>query len=102
MVIIMKKILYLDCFSGISGDMMLGALIDLGVDLQYIKDELKNLDIDGYELKSSKVKVNAIYATRFQVNIKKDQPPRSYKDIKNLIVLSRLQPTIKELALKTE
>ncbi len=35
-----------------------------------------------------------------QVNVKKDQPPRSYKDIKNLIDSSRLQPTIKELALK--
>ena len=96
----MKRILYLDCFSGISGDMMLGALIDLGVDLQYIKNELKNLDIGGYELKSSKVKINAIYATRFGVNAKKDQPPRSYKDIKNLIGSSRLAPTTKELALK--
>ncbi|MCG2789870.1 MAG: nickel pincer cofactor biosynthesis protein LarC [Actinomycetia bacterium] len=96
----MKRILYLDCFSGISGDMMVGALIDLGVDLQYIKNELKNLDIGGYELKSSKIKINAIYATRFQVNAKKDQHPRSYKDIKNLIVSSRLQPTTKELALK--
>jgi uncharacterized protein (TIGR00299 family) protein len=96
----MKRILYLDCFSGLSGDMMVGALIDLGVDLRYIKNELKNLDIGGYELKSSKVKINAIYATRFQVNVKKDQPPRSYKDIKNLIVSSRLQTTAKELALK--
>jgi len=96
----MKRILYLDCFSGISGDMMVGALIDLGVDLQYIKNELKNLDIGGYELKSSKIKINAIYATRFQVNAKKDQPPRSYKDIKNLIVSSRLQPITKKLALK--
>ncbi|MBE3090136.1 MAG: nickel pincer cofactor biosynthesis protein LarC [Actinobacteria bacterium] len=96
----MKRILYLDCFSGISGDMMVGALIDLGVDLQYIKNKLKNLDIGGYELKSSKVKINAIYATRFQVNVKKSQPPRSYKDIKNLIGSSRLRPAIKELALK--
>ena len=96
----MKRILYLDCFSGISGDMMLGALIDLGVDLQYIKNELKNLDIGGYELKSSKVKINAIFATRFGVNIKKDQPPRNYKDIKNLIGSSRLQPVTKKQALK--
>jgi len=97
---IMKRILYLDCFSGISGDMMVGALIDLGVDLQYIKNELKNLDIDGYELKSTKININMIYATRFQVDIKKVQPPRNYKDIKNLIGSSRLQPVIKELSLK--
>ncbi len=96
----MKRILYMDCFSGISGDMLVGALIDLGVDLQYIKNELKNLDVDGYELKSSKIKINAIYATRFQVDVKKDQPPRNYKDIKNIIVSSRLQPIVKELALK--
>lgn len=96
----MKKILYIDCFSGISGDMMVGALIDLGVDLQYIKNELKNLDIGRYELKSSKIKINAIYATGFQVEVKKDQPPRNYKDIKNLLGSSRLRQATKELALK--
>jgi len=36
------KILYYDCFSGISGDMNLGALIDVGVDEKYLLDELKN------------------------------------------------------------
>jgi pyridinium-3,5-bisthiocarboxylic acid mononucleotide nickel chelatase len=97
---IMKRILYLDCFSGISGDMMVGALIDLGVDLQYIKNELKNLDISGYELKSTKININTIYATRFEVNIEKNQPPRNYCDIKNLISSSKLQPSTKELSLK--
>lgn len=96
----MKRILYLDCFSGISGDMMVGALVDLGVDLQYIENELKNLDISGYELKLTKININTIYATRFEVNVKKNQPPRNYNDIKSLIGSSRLQPPTKELSLK--
>ena len=45
------RILYYDCFAGISGDMNLGALIDLGVDSSYLKDELAKLNIEGFHLK---------------------------------------------------
>ena len=41
----MKRILYIDCFSGISGDMMAGALCDLGLDLDFLRNELKKIDI---------------------------------------------------------
>ena len=44
------KVLYLDCSSGISGDMTLAALLDLGVDQEFLKAELKKLNVDGYEL----------------------------------------------------
>ena len=44
------KILYLDCTSGISGDMTLAALLDLGVDKEYLLAELKKLNVDGYEI----------------------------------------------------
>ena len=43
-----KKILYFDCSSGISGDMTLGALLDLGLDRELFLEELKNLHLDGY------------------------------------------------------
>jgi pyridinium-3,5-bisthiocarboxylic acid mononucleotide nickel chelatase len=45
----MQRILYYDCFAGISGDMNLGALIHLGVDPDYLKTELKKLNIDGFK-----------------------------------------------------
>ena len=44
------KVLYLDCTSGISGDMTLAALLDLGVDKEFLKTELEKLNVDGYEL----------------------------------------------------
>ncbi|MDF3001806.1 MAG: hypothetical protein K0Q48_1925 [Bacillota bacterium] len=48
------KILYLDCTSGISGDMTLGALLDLGVDKDFFLEELSKLGVDGYEVKIQK------------------------------------------------
>ena len=46
----MKKILYYDCFAGISGDMNLGALVDLGVDAKFLEQELGKLNIEGFHL----------------------------------------------------
>ncbi len=47
----LMKILYYDCFAGISGDMNLGAMLDLGVDQKYLLKELGNLSIDSYKIK---------------------------------------------------
>ena len=44
------RALYLDCFSGIAGDMFVGALLDLGASLDAVRDGLGSLDLDGYEL----------------------------------------------------
>lgn len=62
------KILYFDCFSGISGDMVIGALIDAGGDFKHLEDELKKLNMESeYELKVSKVVKNGITSTKFDV-----------------------------------
>ncbi|MGG6439730.1 nickel pincer cofactor biosynthesis protein LarC [Saccharococcus caldoxylosilyticus] len=61
------KILYLDCFSGISGDMMVGALVDAGVSPERIETELKKLPISGYKLQWSKVIKKGISATKLDV-----------------------------------
>ena len=58
----MEKVLYIDCFSGISGDMMLGALIDLGLDFNFLKEELKKIKINGNETELKKVKKSGISA----------------------------------------
>ncbi|WP_332629733.1 nickel insertion protein, partial [Halalkalibacter flavus] len=62
------KTLYLDCFSGISGDMMIGALLDAGADPFKLEEELKKLQInEEYKLKWSKVVKNGITSTKFDV-----------------------------------
>ena len=61
------KTLYFDCFSGISGDMTIGALLDLGLDLEYLKAELQKLPVEGYELRASRVVRANISAMKFDV-----------------------------------
>ena len=56
----MKKILYFDCSAGISGDMTLGALIHLGVDIEALKAELSKLNITGYAISAQKGRLNGI------------------------------------------
>ena len=62
--------LYLDCFSGISGDMVIGALLDAGADLARMEEELKNLNIESeYTLSQKCVNKNGITAVKFDVNL---------------------------------
>src|SRR5262245_31492326 len=61
------KTLYFDCFSGIAGDMTIGALLDLGLDFGYLKTELEKLPVEGYELKASRVTRSNISAIKFHV-----------------------------------
>ncbi|OXL83591.1 hypothetical protein BCV73_11235 [Paenibacillus sp. SSG-1] len=64
------KTLYLDCFSGISGDMFIGALLDAGGDAQRMQTELQKLNIEEeYALQWSKVNKNGITATKFDVHL---------------------------------
>jgi len=69
----MERILYFDCFSGISGDMTLGALIDLGIDPAYVKDELKKLNISGYDIEIKTTEQNAIHGTDVSVHLTLDE-----------------------------
>jgi hypothetical protein len=63
------RTLYFDCFSGISGDMTIGALLDLGLDLEYLKTELKKLPVEGYELTASRVVRANVSAMKFEVRM---------------------------------
>src|SRR2546425_2456128 len=65
--------LYFDCFSGISGDMTIGALLDLGLDFRYLETELKKLPVEGYELKSSRVVRSNLSAMKFDVIVEGDK-----------------------------
>jgi len=61
------KTLYFDCFSGISGDMTIGALLDLGLDFEYLKAELRKLPLEGYQVTASRVVRSNISAMKFDV-----------------------------------
>ncbi len=61
------RIAYFDCYSGISGDMVLGALLDAGLDINILSKELKKLRIKGYELKKRKVMRQGITGTKFDI-----------------------------------
>ena len=92
------KIAYFDCFSGASGNMILGALIDAGLDVKKLKSELKRLKITGYELLAKKVRKNGISSTYFDVIAKTPHTAshRHLSDITRLINRSSLSKQAKE------
>ncbi len=96
----MKEIIYIDCFSGISGDMMVGALLDLGVDIDFLRNELRKLDIGGYgyNLTFSEVKRGSFRAKKLNVEVTEPQSARNYRDIKKMIGKSRLDKEVKEIS----
>ena len=94
------KIAYFDCFSGISGDMILGALIDAGLDIQDIESELAKLKISGYKLKTQRVVKKGISGTKFIVEIIEQNIERKLKDIVEIVDQSDLSEDIKDLSKK--
>lgn len=91
------KILYIDAFSGISGDMFLGALVDLGVDLAQLKNQLGQLALRGYQLTSSKVHKKGLAATKVDVELTPGlaQEFRHWPEIRPLISESTLPEALK-------
>lgn len=68
----MGKSLYLECYSGISGDMTVAALLDLGADENILKEQLKSLPVDGYEVRISRVKKSGLDTCDFDVLLDKE------------------------------
>jgi uncharacterized protein (TIGR00299 family) protein len=96
------KTLYFDCFSGIAGNMIIGALIDAGLDLDELRAELATLNVPGYTLTAEKTSRNAISGTKFDVNVSgEDHAHRHLKDIIEIIDASGLSDTVKERSKQT-
>ncbi|MBI3752958.1 MAG: nickel pincer cofactor biosynthesis protein LarC [Deltaproteobacteria bacterium] len=92
------KIAYFDCCSGISGDMVIGALIDAGLDIKILQRELKRLTIKDYSVSASKDKRHHIAGINLKVKYKESRHHRTFTDIKNLIQKSKLSAKVKELS----
>lgn len=94
------KIAYFDCFSGISGDMVLGALVDAGLDIRQLDAELRKLRLDGWSISAERVKRKAISATRVHVEAGHSHHHRHLSDILKMIDAASLSPRAAENARK--
>ncbi len=92
------KIAYLDCASGISGDMTLGALVDAGVDLEALNAGIQTLGLPGVRLVASAVKKKGFRATQITVEHEPEHKHRHLHHIAAMIDSSALSPRQKELA----
>lgn len=94
------KILYYDCFAGISGDMNLAAMIDLGVKEDYLKEELSKLNLAGFTIQVKKDQRHGITGTRVDVILDENEkhPHRKLSDIEEIIDKSDLNSDIKSLS----
>jgi len=90
------KIAYFDCFAGASGDMILGSLIDAGLDLSYLEKELGKLKLSGWKISTEKSDKKGISGTKFCVAVSRDPHHRNLNDILRIIDGSTLSPEIKE------
>ncbi|MCB9385206.1 MAG: nickel pincer cofactor biosynthesis protein LarC [Bryobacterales bacterium] len=90
------KIAYLDCFSGIAGDMLLGALIDAGVPADALRAEIAKLNLDGVEVKADKCVRKGITGTDVQVITGHDHAHRHLSTIEKIIDGSALAAGVKE------
>lgn len=89
---------YLDCFSGISGDMFAGALIDMGLTGKAIENELAKLPLEGYSLSIGRTKKHGIDCASFKVNVLDDQKPRDFKEIREMLENSSLEDRVIEIS----
>ena len=98
----MQKILYYDCFAGVSGDMNLGALIHLGVDPEFLKAQFEKLHIDGFTLEVKEEKRRGISGIKADViiNNPENEKHRHLHHIESLINQSELSEKVKKTALK--
>jgi uncharacterized protein (TIGR00299 family) protein len=89
------KIAYGDLIGGVSGDMFVAALLDLGLPLNKLRAELRKIPNLKFDLKAARKHVHSIRATQFQVICAKNESPRSWKQIRGLIKRSKLAGSIK-------
>jgi uncharacterized protein (TIGR00299 family) protein len=91
---------YFDCFSGISGDMTLGALVDLGVPLNWLTDQLRRLPLENFDVKVTSAHRNGIHAKFVKVEAFDDRAARNFSQIRTLIENSPLTDLVKSTSLQ--
>jgi pyridinium-3,5-bisthiocarboxylic acid mononucleotide nickel chelatase len=96
---IFMRLAYLDCASGISGDMFLGALIDAGLDPRELLGELKKLPLGFYRFKRTRAMRGGLVGTRVEIEVPGGQPHRHLGDIGAMITQAKLAASAERKAL---
>ena len=95
------KTAYLDCFSGISGDMFIGALLDAGLSFEELDQSLRTLPIDGFHLEMTREPRNQVFGTRFTVKLEeKKRTHTNLRAIRKIIQQSSLSSVVKDKSIK--
>jgi pyridinium-3,5-bisthiocarboxylic acid mononucleotide nickel chelatase len=94
------SVAWFHCFSGVAGDMALGALLDAGADIDAVNASLKHLPITGWSLAKERTQRNGIGATRALVEVEDTTHERSFADIRTLLANAQLPTRVHERALK--
>jgi len=93
--------LYLDCFSGAAGDMLVGALLDLGpVSIEQLQEDLARLDLPGLEVRAEHRHQGALAGTHFSVHASGSQQHRGFAEIRHRIERSSLATEVKAAAIR--
>jgi hypothetical protein len=95
-----RKTLFLEPFSGISGDMMVAALLDLGFDFGELRAKLSQIQLHGYQLSCQKCTRSGIQAMKFDVQTGHSHDHRTFSDIKEMIEQSGLSPWVCEKSIE--
>ncbi|MBI2531894.1 MAG: nickel pincer cofactor biosynthesis protein LarC, partial [Deltaproteobacteria bacterium] len=94
------RIAYGDLIGGVSGDMFVAALLDLGLPLATLKAELKKIPTLKFDLKVPRKTVQSIRARQFHVVCPKQEPPRAWREIRQILQRSRLSAAVKETGIE--
>ena len=94
------RIAYGDLIGGVSGDMFVAALLDLGLSLEVLNSQLRKIPTLEFDLKVAKKTFQSIVATQFQVTCAKNEAPRSWEQIRQLIEASELTSEVKQTGVK--
>jgi hypothetical protein len=94
-------IAYLDCFSGISGDMLLGALVDAGLAIADLRADLSRLPLHGYEVTAERVQKQGIAGTLVRVQAEPSHTHRGLHDILDILRAGSLPPEVSAAAART-
>src|SRR3954466_4917592 len=95
----MSRVLYIDCIGGVAGDMLLGALLDAGADIDGVRDGLARLGIDDLSLETEPAVRHGIAGTRAIVRGNDTQPHRAWRSIRELEMPELAQEAFRRLAI---